>query len=110
MNVSFDIVRRTLKAVLPHKNVHAPMRSVGHPDRDWRYLLVATVVGMVVGLGVTSITFFRSDITTHTTPGTARVDTLNRGALIESLETLRERQVIFDTLRRQPPTLVDPVR
>lgn len=87
---------------------HASLGAVGHPDRDWTYLLVGTAVLLLLAVGVSSLTLLVPSEESFAAPIT--VPSLDRGALRETLEKLRAGEERFEALKRSPPRFVDPSR
>lgn len=88
----------------------ASLGAVGNPRRDWNYLLAATAILMIASIGASSSLFLTKDEGGPVVAAPIRIGSFDRGLLKRTVEELATREEAFETLKRRPPSLVDPSR
>lgn len=84
--------------------------TVGHPRRDWNYLLAATAILMIVSIGASSSLLLTKNEEGPVAATPIKVGSFDRGLLTKTVEALVAREDAFEALKRRPPPLVDPSR
>jgi len=108
MKFKFDF-----KKITELRNTRA-LRGLGsleHVERDWRYVLVFFLAINIFILVASMTLFYR--ISTKSIFQARRMDhnalgTVDREKLEDTLRDFRERAVLYDALRRSPPSRTDP--
>jgi len=103
-------ILKNIKARLD-KQRFQPGRSVTHPTRDWKIILGAFTALNIVIIILSTFLFLQINkgeifLVDSTSPST--VDSIDKVLLKETLSFFEEKERVFESLKRNKPTLVDP--
>ena len=109
-DINIQNILENIKARVGKKHFQ-PGRSVTHPTRDWIIILGTFATLNIIIIILSTFLFLqinKGEIFLVEAVSSSKVDSIDKVLLEETLSFFKEKERVFESLKRNKPVLVDP--